>query len=116
MGFFDFLIVDKKHLPDNLQSKESGWQTKSHDRGLNTLKITKEGFLLLSYDMNPEIEFDMYDGSSLPVDKYDFSSMEFIQIEFTGDIIFYQSVRGIPNEFKASFINGCLTDDLKRIK
>ena len=46
MGMFDDLYISKKHLPEELQDYEFGWQTKSHDCLLNLLKIDENGKFL----------------------------------------------------------------------
>lgn len=88
MGMFDDLYIDKKHLPDELQNYEFGWQTKSHDRLLNLLKIDENGKLLL-----------------VDVDECG-NHGETEELNYTGEIRFYQNINSLWYEFVAFFVKG----------
>lgn len=87
MGMYDELIIHNKHLPDDLKGYESEWQTKSHDRLLDTLEITEQG--------------------RLQIRRADWGAGETIETpEFTGDIKFYNKINDKRVEFVARFEHG----------
>ena len=83
---FDDLYISKKHLPEELQDYEFGWESKSHDRLLNLLKIDENGKFLLAN-----------------VDEYG-NHGETEELIYTGEIRFYQNINSLWYEFVAFFV------------
>lgn len=88
MGMFDELEINKKHLPDHLKENETGWQTKSYECLLDTLKITEEGELLV-------YRSDLW-GNGEKIEE----------TNYTGEIRFYNEVNNDWIEFVAFFERG----------
>jgi hypothetical protein len=47
MGMFDYVKVSKNFLPDNIKENDGEWQTKNHDKLLNTLAIEDDVIYIL---------------------------------------------------------------------
>lgn len=86
MGMYDELHIDKKHLPDNLKSNETGWQTKSLYCSLSRIKITDEGKLMSSKYLRDKFE----------------------HVNYTGEVRFYDIINNTQIEYVAFFENGQL--------
>lgn len=65
MGMFDYLIIDKIHLPNGMEDHMNGWQTKSMECFLDTIEIDKDGLLSIhraDYGEGDKTESSNYTG------------------------------------------------------
>jgi hypothetical protein len=105
MGMFDWLFIDKAHLPEQIRTdrNQEGWQTKSLDCRLDLIEIDQEGQLYITpafwYTHEPD------------------HPQQTSRLDYTGDIVFYNDLKdGLADyytesgwwEFVASFKDGKL--------
>lgn len=91
MGMFDYVKVASKFLPDIIKANTEEWQTKSHDKDLNTLTIDEDEKLYVdnitdNWIRNGENKF----------------------LSYTGEIRFYKEIDDVWWEFVAFFERGNL--------
>lgn len=91
MGMYDNVKIAGKLLPDEIKEHTEEWQTKSHDKFLNTLSIEEDGKLYVdntidNWVKNGENKFLLY----------------------TGEIRFYKTIEEEWWEFVAFFEKGLL--------
>ena len=89
MGMFDHVKIDKKFLPKEIREIELEWQSKSHDKMLNTLTIDADGKLFVDNTIDNWVQSGV--NKLLP---------------YTGEIRFYSSLKEEKNkwlEFVAFF-------------
>jgi hypothetical protein len=91
MGMFDYVKVAGNLLPDAIKEHTDEWQTKSHDKCLNTLFIERDGKLFIDNLVDNWIKND-----------------EFKFLSYTGEIRFYKTIYDIWWEFVAFFEKGNL--------
>lgn len=56
MGMFDYVICNKKFLPNSLQNENLDWQTKSYEKILITLVIEENSKLYEGYFIDNGID------------------------------------------------------------
>lgn len=86
---FDDLVIDKVHLPNEIKDYEKGWQTKSLNCYMDIVQIDNYGRLFV-YELNK-----INNHKSIP--NY-----------HTGEIIFYQDIKGEWYEFIGFFDDGIM--------
>jgi len=91
MGMYDYVKVSKQFLPSAIKEHTEEWQTKSHDKFLNTLTIEEDGKLYIDNTTDNWIKND--ENKFLP---------------YTGEIRFYKDIGDAWWEFVAFFEKGVL--------
>ena len=88
---FDHVKIDKKFLPKELKEIDVEWQSKSHDKMLNTLTIENDGRLFINNT----------------IDNWE-QNGENKCLPYTGEIRFYSGLEDTWLEFVAFFEKGNL--------